>query len=206
MITLYLICFVLGLVLSVLAAFSGLGRLHFGHVSHGHLHLGHAHTGHAAGQHGPQMSWLNGFTVPAFLCWFGGAGYLLERYSAIITPLVILAAAGVGLVGATVIYLVIFKLLLPRERVLTADDTRMDGVVARVSDEIRDGNGIGEILFSQTGARKHAAARSESGLPIPRGTEVVVLRYARGIAYVCPLADLSAMGSPVTSSNPLLKS
>ena len=208
MITLYLICFALGLVLSVLAAFSGLGRLHLGplHGGHGSLPLGHAHSVHAPGQQGPQMYWLNGFTLPAFLCWFGGAGYLLERYSPILTGFVVLMAAAAGVVAATLIYYVIFKLLLPRERVLTAEDTRMDGVLARVSDEIRDGNRIGEILFSQTGARKHAAARSESGLPIPRGTEVVVLRYARGIAYVCPLADLSAVAGPATSSNPLLKS
>jgi hypothetical protein len=57
-------------------------------------------------------------------------------------------------------------------------------VLANVSDTIRDGNGIGEIIFSQTGARRAAAARSEDGLAIERGTEVVVIRYERGIAYV----------------------
>jgi hypothetical protein len=66
----------------------------------------------------------------------------------------------------------------------------MDGVVARVSDEIRADGGTGEILFSQTGARRSAAARSEFGVPIARGTEVVVLRYIRGIAYVSPLEEL----------------
>ena len=63
--------------------------------------------------------------------------------------------------------------------------------MARVSDSIREGGGIGEILFTQTGARRSAAARSESGLSIPRGTEVVVLRYDRGIAYVSPIAELT---------------
>ena len=75
--TLYLICFVLGLVLSVLAAFSGLGRIHLGHF---HVHAGHVHT-KSGGAH---LSAFNGFTLAAFLCWFGGAGYLLDRY----TPLV----------------------------------------------------------------------------------------------------------------------
>jgi hypothetical protein len=94
-----------------------------------------------------------------------------------------------GLVGAGILYLVLFRFLIPHERVLSPDDTRMDGVVARVSNEIRPG-GVGEILFSQTGTRRSAAARSESGAPIPRGTEVVVLRYAHGIAYVSPFSDL----------------
>jgi hypothetical protein len=58
------------------------------------------------------------------------------------------------------------------------------------SDEIRAGGGTGEILFSQADARRSAAARSETGAPIARGTEVVVLRYIHGIAYVSPLEEL----------------
>jgi hypothetical protein len=185
MTTFYLICFVLGFVLSVLAAFSGLGRLHFGH-----LHVGHAHTHlHAHAKAGGQISALNGFTLPAFLCWFGGTGYLLHQYSSLFAPLVLLLAIVSGLGGAAILYVALFKFLLPRERILSPEDTRMDGVVGRVSDEIRAG-GTGEILFSQADARRSAAARSESGIPIPRGTEVVVLRYVHGIAYVSPLEEL----------------
>jgi len=186
MTTLYLICFVLGFVLSVLAAFSGLGRVHLGHI-----HFGHAHPRiHAHAKPGGPLSALNGFTLPAFLCWFGGAGYLLHQYSSLYAPLVLLLAVMSGLVGAGIFYAALFKLLLPRERVLTAEDTRMDGVVARVSDEIRADGGIGEILFSQADARRSAAARSESGAAIARGTEVVVLRCVHGIAYVSPLEEL----------------
>ena len=182
MITFYLICFVLGLVLSLLAAFSGLGHVHIGHL---HLHTGHAH---AKAGHG---SAFNGFTLAAFLCWFGGAGYLLERFSPLLGLLVAIAATAFGLAGASILYAVLFKLLLPRERVLTAEDTRMEGTLARVSDEVRAIDGIGEILFAQTGARRSAPARSDDGSAIPRGTEVVVLRYERGIAYVRPLHELS---------------
>ena len=191
--TFYLICFVLGLALSVLAAFAGGAHLHIGHFHIGHFHLGgHAHppAGAATGNASSGLPFLNGFTLPAFLCWLGAAGYRLERYSAIITPLVLLLATGAGLVGASLFYGIIAKLVVPAERVLTAEDTRMDGVVARVSDAIRP-DGIGEILYTQTGARRSAAARSETGLPIPRGTEVVVLRYDRGVAYVSPLAELA---------------
>lgn len=178
--TFYLTCFTLGFVLSILAAFSGLGRLHFGHM---HVHAHHAHPHHAG-----SMSAINGFTLPAFLCWFGGAGYLLNNYSPLVMLLVILLAAVSGFVGAGILYLFLFKLLLPREQVLSPEDTRMDGVVARVADEIRPG-GIGEILFSQTGALRGSAARSENGEAIPRDTEVVVLRYEKGVAYVTPLED-----------------
>jgi hypothetical protein len=185
MVAFYLVCFVLGFILSVLAAFSGLGRIHLGHIQ-----LGHAHPRlHATAKAGAQISALNGFTLPAFLCWFGGTGYLLRQYSSLFAPLVLLLAMLSGLVGAGLLYAVLFKLLLPRERVLLPEDTRMDGVVARVTGEIRTG-GTGEILFSQADARRSAAARSDSGQPIARGTEVVVMRYARGIAYVSPLEEL----------------
>ncbi len=192
--TFYLVCFVLGLVLSLVAAFSGLGRVHFGHVGHTHIgHAGHTHPNSA-------LSAVNGFTIPAFLCWFGGAGYLLRNYSSIVTPFVLILAVTAGLMGATILYLALFKLLLPRERVLSPEDTRMEGVLARVSGEIRPHGHIGEILFTQTGARRSAAARSEHGLPIPRGTEVVVLHYERGIATIRPLHELSDSSDALTST------
>jgi len=198
--TLYLVCFVLGLVLSLLAALSGLGDLHIGHFHFGHAHVhGHAHSS-------PQshISALNGFTLPAFLCWFGGAGYLLHNYSPFLTSVVLLLATVSGLFGAGILYLLLFKFLLPHERVLSPEDTRMEGVLAYVSGEIRAGGGTGEIIFSQTGARRHAAARSESNSQIPHGTEVVVLRYTRGIAYVSPLNELIAetSSSPTSTPNP----
>ncbi len=186
--TFYLLCFVLGLGLSLLAVFTGLGRVHIGHL---HVAPVHAHN-HARAGAASQLSALNGFTLPAFLCWFGGAGYLLHQFSGLLGLLVLLLAGASGLLGAAVIYTLLFKFLLPRERVLLPEDTRMDGVIGRVSDEIRADGGIGEILFSQTGARRSAAARSESGQPIARGTEVVVLHYARGVASVSPLDKLDA--------------
>lgn len=173
----FLICFFVGLSLSVLSMFGGTGHLHVGH-----LHLGHVHTGKPGGAHG-LASAINGFTLPAFLCWFGGTGYLMERSGVWSMTLIFLFAVISGVAGASLVYALLFKILMPRERVLRSEDTEMTGVVARVSDQIRAG-GTGEILFSQMGARKSAAARSEDGSPIPRDAEVLVLRYERGIAYV----------------------
>jgi membrane protein implicated in regulation of membrane protease activity len=191
----YLVCFGVGLVLSVASVLGGFTHLHLGR-----LHIGHVtHAPHSAvvrgNSHG--LSSVNGFTVPAFLCWFGGAGYLLHRYSVFVAPLVLLLSLLSGIVGAALLWAVLFKVLLPRERVLTAEDTEMTGVLAQVSDSIRDGGGIGEILFSQTGARRCSAARSEDGRSIQRGTEVVVIRYERGVAYVRRWDDFNT--DPVNS-------
>jgi membrane protein implicated in regulation of membrane protease activity len=184
----YLICFGVGLVLSAASVVGGfthlhLGRLHIGHTTHA------SHTGARGNSHGPSS--INGFTITAFLCWFGGAGYLLHRYSAFVAPLVLLLSLLSGVAGAALLWAVLFKVLLPREHVLTAEDTEMAGVLAQVSDSIRDGGGIGEILFSQTGARRCSAARSEDGRSIERGAEVIVIRYERGVAYVRRWDDLN---------------
>jgi membrane protein implicated in regulation of membrane protease activity len=185
----YLICFGVGLVLSVASVVGGFTHLHLGR-----LHIGHAaHAPHSTGARGHThgLSSVNGFTVTAFLCWFGGAGYLLHRYSVFVAPLVLLLSLLSGVAGAALLWAVLFKVLLPHERVLTAEDTEMTGVLAQVSDSIRDGGGLGEILFSQTGARRCSAARSEDGRSIERGTEVVVIRYERGVAYVRRWEDLN---------------
>ena len=192
--TFYLICFGVGLVLSVAFFLGGFAHLHLGHLHLGHSALGH----HGAGAHGSGtrgLSAVNGFTLTAFLCWFGGAGYLLHRYSIFVAALVLFLSVVSGVFGAALLWAVLFKVLLPRERVLNSEDTEMAGVLAKVSDSIRSNGGIGEILFLQTGARRSSAARSDDGRTIERGTEVVVIRYERGIAYVRPWAELE--GDPL---------
>jgi membrane protein implicated in regulation of membrane protease activity len=192
--TFYLVCFGVGLVLSVVSVLGGFAHLHLGRLHIGHSALAHHGTGaHGSGSRG--ISAVNGFTFTAFLCWFGGAGYLLHRYSIFLAPLVLLLSVVSGVFGAALLWAVLFKVLIPRERVLNSEDTEMTGVLARVSDSIRSNGGIGEILFLQTGARRSSAARSDDGRTIERGTEVVVIRYERGIAYVRPWAELE--GDPL---------
>jgi hypothetical protein len=190
----YLVCFGVGLVLSLLSFFGGFGHLHVGHVHGGHLHLGDPHAGHThapgrAGGNDAGISPFNGFTLMAFLCWFGGTGYLLHRFTGAFGLGVLAVSVVSGVLGAAVIFWFLARVLLPSERVLTAEETEMTGVLARVSCAIREG-GTGEIAYSQGGAHRAAAARSDAGAAIPRDVEVVVLRYERGIAYVRPWSEL----------------
>lgn len=176
----YLVSFGTGFVLSVLSAVAGFG----------HLHLGHLHLGHSANlHHGHGVSRFNAFSVLAFLCWFGGTGYLLHHYSAFVAPVVLLLSAGSGCVGATILFWFFAKVLLPRERELTAADTDARGVTGKLSAGILP-SGTGELLYTQNGVRRSAIARSVDGLPLERGTEVIVLRYEHGVAYVKPWHDL----------------
>jgi hypothetical protein len=185
----YLSCFCIGLVLSILSFAGGFGHLHLGHIRLGHVRVGHAghHTGNA-------FSPFNGFTLMAFLCWFGGAGYLLTRYHLFSMGLALTFAVVTGVAGAALIFLFLARVLLPCERVLLPEDTEMRGTIARVSSSLRV-NGTGEILFSLNGTRRCAAARAETGEAIPRDAQVLILRYDRGIAWVRPFSELEAFAS-----------
>jgi hypothetical protein len=186
----YLICFVLGLSLTVLAALGAFTHLHFGHF---HFHFGHAahagHAVHAAAKSG--IGPINGFTIAAFLCWFGGCGFLLTRYGSFVGTLVLIFAVVAGLAGGALIFWFLTHVLMAHEHALTAADTEMLGVLGMVSSIIRP-DGVGEIQFSQNGTRRFAPARSDEGVAIPRDVEVVVMRYERGIAYVRPWEDVSS--------------
>jgi membrane protein implicated in regulation of membrane protease activity len=194
MITFYLICFTLGLSLTVLSALGVFTHIHFWHL---HLHVGHgAVHGHV---HMPNVrgavtkssiSPVNGFTLAAFLCWFGGCGYLLARSGDFAMFIVLALAIITGLAGAAILFWFLVRVLLPHEHDLTAADTDIIGILGTVTGPIRE-EGTGEIQFSQNGSRRFAPARSDAGVALARGTEAVVMRYEQGIAYVRPWGELS---------------
>jgi membrane protein implicated in regulation of membrane protease activity len=189
----YLVCFVVGLFLSVLMFLAGGTHLHIPHF-HGHalpVHMhGAGHTPTAHGGHDVQVSPFNLISLTAFLAWFGGTGYLLTRHSSIWfwAALAISLLSGTG--GAAIIYLFLTRVLSSPDEVLDPADFEMVGVLGRLSIPIREG-GTGELIYSQAGTRRVCGARVEDGSAIVKGTEVVVTRYDRGIAYVRPWSEMA---------------
>ena len=184
----YLICFLVGLALSVLSAITGSSHIHV-HVPH--LHVPHVHVPHV---HGPGLAdegvpWLNFGTLTAFLAWFGGTGYLLERFYGVWFLVALGIASLSGLGGAAIVFWFLAK-LAGDEKPLDTADYDMVGVLGKLSIPIREG-GTGEIIFSQEGVRRVCGARSEDGKAIAKGSEVVVQRYEKGIAYVRRWEDLA---------------
>jgi hypothetical protein len=182
----YFVCFLVGVTLSVLSFLGGTW-----HLPHVHLHVPHmdvAHGGHLPTPQGhvatgSEMPFFNFATLTAFLAWFGGTGYLLTRYSTLVVTLVLVVSIALGLVGASIVFVFIAKVLLKHSRELDPADYERVGVLGRVSSPIRAG-GTGEIIFSQEGTRHTCGARSENGEALTRETEVIITRYEKGIAYV----------------------
>jgi hypothetical protein len=97
--------------------------------------------------------------------------------------LAFLLATGGGVLGASVVFLFLVKVLLANERPLDPADFDMIGVLGRLTSGIRE-DGTGEMSFTQAGARRSVPARSGDGGVIPKGADVLVTRYEKGIAYV----------------------
>ena len=201
----YLICFAAGFAFSFLSFLMGgtRGRLHLPRFPHGHAPLPHAPVGHApAGAGAPgaggakaqgaagQVSPFNFVTFTAFLAWFGGAGYLLTRYSTVWIVLGLGLAVLSGLFGAALVFLFLSRVLTSPEENLDPADYEMVGVLGRISVPIREG-GTGELIYSQAGTRRSTGARAEDGTAIAKGSEVVVTRYEKGIAYVRLWEDMA---------------
>ena len=217
----YLICFAVGFCFSFFSfVFGGarFGKLHMPHF-HGHAHLPAAHgpvapaagvggnAGAAGGNggdatrvhHGGSVSPFNPPSIAAFLAWFGGAGYLLTRFSAVWVGTALSLSVLAGLVGGAIIFFFLTKVLISDQEYLDPADFEMVGVLGKLSVPIREG-GTGELIYSQMGTRRVSGARSDNGRAIANGTEVVVTRYDKGIAYVRLWSEMSGELDEVSTS------
>ncbi|MGE5109885.1 MAG: hypothetical protein ACM3JB_03435 [Acidobacteriaceae bacterium] len=194
----FLVCFIVGFALALLSVMSGLLELHLPgglghvfhvHVPHSHLQVPHGHVHLNGGAHanaingGGEISPINFPTIMAFLAWFGGTGFLLTSVYGMWYLSALFFASIAGVIGASVVFWFFVKVMVASERPMDPTEFRIVGAVGTLTLGIRQG-GTGELVYVQGGARKTSAARSEDGSAIPKGTEVAVTSFERGIAYV----------------------
>lgn len=180
--TLFLICFLVGLGVSAVSLFASFLHLH--HGGH-HFHFHHAGSGGGGGllRSASEFfgSLFNLAAITMFLAWFGGVGLLLEEMTRLAAAIVVVIAGGAGLTGATAIMRVVQAM---RRREHPLEPIQLVGAVGRLTIPIREG-GTGEIVYTVDGKRRCSGARADDRRAIARGTEVVITRYDKGIAYVC---------------------
>ena len=187
MTTIFVVCFIAGLGLSVVSFVSGLHSVTvFDNIFHGVVHG--SRFLHLPRAPRSKSSMINAAAITAFLTWFGGGGLLLERLTPWSLRLILAGATVIGLCGGALINSVI-NALARRESI--AESLTMTGIVARTVVPIRAGDGTGEIVFTHAGTRRVCGARSDSGQGIDKGMEVVVTRYEKGIAYVSTWKELT---------------
>lgn len=197
---LYEFCFIFGLAFTIVSLFLGelgnLGGMHIEGAGSGHTlhfedggvlpvtpHAVHEHQGQGnATAADPTLGWFSLTGLVVFVAWFGGVGFILFSIGLpgwLTLPLAIAA----GIAGYLLIWLVLRLLSSSQTPIMRGDSYDLVGTTGEVSSGIHAG-GLGEIVYTKFGGLRSSPARSQDGLPLPRGAKIVVLRYADGIAYV----------------------
>lgn len=158
---------------------------HAGDSGHEVVHAGvdHAHSSAAS------ASPLNLMTIMAFLTWFGAAGYILYVPFGQQLLVALLGGVAAGLIGGWIVYTFLVKVLLRGSTIAAGPEYRVIGKVAEVTLQIEPGH-VGEVVYTIAGTRHSDGARSATGQPIPRGTEVGIVGFEKGVAIVEPLQTL----------------
>jgi membrane protein implicated in regulation of membrane protease activity len=148
--------------------------------AHDHA-AGFGHSGGATSDAAYTPSPVSLFNLMAFLTCFGAVGYILRTSIDLWWPLSLLLALVAGTAAAWGTWLFLARVLIPGAKAVSADE--IIGKVGTITVELPAG-GIGEIVYTLGGARHSDGARSLDGAAIPHGTEVVITRFEKGIAYV----------------------
>lgn len=189
----YLICFGVGLLFTLVTAFTAhvWGGGHDAGADVGH-DLGHSAgaDGHAEAGFGthdmPGFSALSPTTIASFVTAFGGFGMIFSKIEATQSPWlsVPLSTLGGFAIAAAVLWL--FRAVFRKTQ--SSSESRVAtlvGLTATVITPIPE-KGVGEIAYVQSGSRYTAPARTENGTPIASGAAVKITRIVGTQFYVSP--------------------
>ncbi|NEW07997.1 hypothetical protein GK047_18520 [Paenibacillus sp. SYP-B3998] len=169
MMTLFAICFFVGLALTLLITFFG------GDISEFHVDSGmHAHAG---------PSFFNLSSILASLTVFGGVGYMLGSIGMTSLILIMLIAIAAGLLIGWFFFLFYAKVIYKHDHSMKESDFDLQGQLGQLSVPIHE-KGTGEMKFVLQGTTRAISVKSEQGESIKKGAKVVVLHVDKGVATV----------------------
>lgn len=181
MLTFYIICFWVGLILTLFTTFFG---GHGNHALHVDMDLDSGHAGQGHG-HSP----INFTTILAFLTAFGGTGYLLLKSNGLNAVWILLIAIVIGFVIAALLFMFLSKVLMRDEHVMKMENYQIEGTLGTVTAAIPL-SGTGELKYVLGGTTRSIGVREQNGQEIIRGTKVVIVGMEKGIAIVTPFEEL----------------
>jgi membrane protein implicated in regulation of membrane protease activity len=172
-ILIYLICFGVGLLFTLLSAL--FGEVFGGHDADGvgtggHAEAGFDHTGM------PGMSIFSPTVMAAFLTAFGGFGMIFSKFEPTKNPWVsgpLSALCGLAVAGA--VFVMFNRIFKKTQSSSEGKVAALLGTDATITSPIPE-QGVGEIAYVQGGSRYSAPARTESGQAIPAGRTVRITR------------------------------
>jgi membrane protein implicated in regulation of membrane protease activity len=190
MLTVYIICAIVGGGLILVTAFTGGGDHDAGHDIGHDADVGHD-VSHDSGHDGADGPWLPFFSVRFWtylIGVFGSVGLLLTLLSDSREPTTALLSAGTGLLSGLVAATLV-RWLSTHESDSTAREADFLGQRARVTVPIRE-NQLGRIRTTVKGELLDILATAEEPKALAEGSEVVIIGMENGRATVMPLDTL----------------
>jgi len=180
----YLICFGVGLLFTVVSAIMSHG---FGHDAGGH-DAGGGTDGHAEAGFGshdmPQFAALSPTTIAAFITAFGGFGIIFHRIEATSNPWINAPLSLLG--GFAISALLVWMFRVVFRRTQGSSEGRVAALIGCPATVITPigASGVGEIAYVQSGTRYTAPARAEDNAVFANGATVKITRIIGTQFYV----------------------
>ncbi|UOE94326.1 hypothetical protein [Alkalihalobacillus sp. LMS39] len=126
---------------------------------------------------------FNPSLVLSFISVLSATGYLLERFTAMNSFLILFISGGGALLFVTLLNIFIFIPLSNAEESLAYSDEDLKGRIGKVILTIPK-DGVGEVLIESKTQRISKSARSFDNIDIPFETDVLVIDVKEGVLYV----------------------
>ncbi len=186
---LYLTCLAIGGTYAIIILLTGaLHDIHLPHVDFGgagHVDVSTTHGLPVMDNGSVKVPALSPITIASFITAFGAFGIISEQLLAATAPFSLLWATGAGIVVAAIAHFAFGYFLIGPQGSSEVRDADVVGAEAEVITPI-PADSIGEIALNARGSRITYPAHSATGVPIPRGTPVVVVRLLSNVAWVRP--------------------
>ena len=187
---LYLALLGIGIIYAVIILIGG--ALHDVHIPGLDLHVGaheigpvHVDVGGDVGHPEVNVPSLSPVTVASFVTAFGAFGLIALGLFDTTARWSLAWAAGGGLVVAVIAHFAFGYFLIAPQG---SSEVKLRDIVGAVAEVITPipADSVGEVAFVAQGGRITYTAKSASGMPIARGTTVVIEKVVGGVAVVRP--------------------
>jgi hypothetical protein len=167
-ITVFIVCFWVGLLLLLSGGFHGHGMA-------GHVYVGGGDAG------GPGFVPI--LPLMVFVTVWGGTGYVLTRFSIMTMLLVVLICTVVALLVGCLMYVVLARVMTRYDSSMNEMDYDPSGLLGYISIPALDG-AVGEMKYVLHGTMRSIGVRAEAGQQLAKGDRVIILKVDKGMATV----------------------
>ncbi|MCJ8009048.1 NfeD family protein [Lederbergia wuyishanensis] len=134
---------------------------------------------------GEATDFLNPVLILAFITFFSAGGYILEKATALNSFLIIAIAAVISALLDVLLNVFVLVPMKSAEQSLSYTEKSLEGRVGKAIISIPK-EGFGEVVIESYSGMISKPAASFEDVPIPEGSEVLVIEVKNGVLYVMP--------------------